>query len=74
MDEITRKVRCEIFQFYLRECRPPTNDELAKVSGVDLVEIPPILRKLEDMHHIVLYKHDSCSPTPIAMAHPFSHL
>lgn len=74
MDDITRKVRYEIFQFYQRECRPPTIDELAKVSGLNSSEIPPLLRKLEDMHHIVLYKHGSCSPTPIAMAHPFSHL
>lgn len=74
MDDTTRKARYELFQFYLRECRPPTVDELAKASGLDSSEVPSILKKLEDAHHIVLYKHESCSPTPIAMAHPFSHL
>ncbi|KAJ5359402.1 uncharacterized protein N7496_011815 [Penicillium cataractarum] len=74
MDDITRNVRYHLFQFYLRECRPPTVDELAQESGLQSSEIPPILQQLEDSHHIVLYKHESCAPTPIAMAHPFSHL
>ncbi|KAL2862220.1 alkylmercury lyase family protein [Aspergillus lucknowensis] len=73
MDNTTRNVRHQLFQFYLRECRPPTTDELAKASGMNVSEIPAILKKLEDLHHIVLYKHE-CAPTPIAMAHPFSHL
>ncbi|KAJ5787188.1 hypothetical protein N7457_002178 [Penicillium paradoxum] len=74
MDDITRNVRYELFQFYLRECRPPTNDELAKASGIDAAEVSLILQKLEDAHHIICYRHKSCSPTSIAMAHPFSHL
>ncbi|OQE34795.1 hypothetical protein PENCOP_c015G05373 [Penicillium coprophilum] len=74
MDDTTRNVRYELFQFYLRECRPPTVDELAKASSLPCVEIPPVLQQLEDSHHIVLYKHQSCAPTPVAMAHPFSHL
>lgn len=74
MDDTARDVRYELFQFYLKECRPPTVDELAKASGLAASEIPPVLRQLEDAHHIVLYKHEWCAPTPIAMAHPFSHL
>ncbi|KAK9321099.1 hypothetical protein V1517DRAFT_184841 [Lipomyces orientalis] len=74
MDDKARKVRYEIFNFYLKECRPPTVNELAEVSGLASTEVFSILRQLEELHHIVLYKHDSCSPTPIAMAHPFSHL
>ena len=74
MDDKTRQVRYEIFNFYLKQCRPPTTDELAQVSGLDSADILPVLRQLEDLHHMVLYKHESCSPSPIAMAHPFSHL
>lgn len=74
MDDITRKVRHDIFTFYLRECRPPTLDELATESGFASTEVSPILNRLEDLHHIVLYKYEACSPSPIAMAYPFSHL
>lgn len=74
MKEVTRKVRYELFQFYLQECCPPTEDELAKLPGLGSCEIPSILRKLEEEHRIVLYKHESCAPTPMAMAHPFPHL
>ncbi|OAL70165.1 hypothetical protein A7D00_5696 [Trichophyton violaceum] len=74
MKEVTRKVRYELFQFYLQECCPPTEDELAKLSGLGSCEIPSILRKPEEEHRIVLYTHESCAPTPMAMAHPFPHL
>ncbi|EZG14445.1 hypothetical protein H107_06412 [Trichophyton rubrum CBS 202.88] len=74
MKEVTRKVRYELFQFYLQECCPPTEDELAKLSGLGSCEIPSILRKPEEEHRIVLYKHESCAPTPMAMAHLFPHL
>jgi DNA-binding MarR family transcriptional regulator len=74
MDEQARQVRHLLFQFYLNECRPPTVMELADQSGLMTSEVQYILDKLEQMHHIVQYKHNGRSPTPIAMAHPFSHL
>ncbi|KAF5858673.1 hypothetical protein ETB97_003888 [Aspergillus alliaceus] len=74
MDKTTRNVRHQLFQFYLKECRPPTVIELATECGLNTTEIHQILDRLEELHHIVQYKHQSRSPTPIAMAHPFSHL
>lgn len=74
MDDKARKVRHQLFQFYMKECRPPMVNELAAESGLDASDIHQILDQLEEMHHIVQYKHESLSPTPIAMAHPFSHL
>ena len=74
MDKKARQVRHKLFQFYLKECRPPTVMELAILCSLSTAEIQQILDQLEDLHHIVQYKHDGRSPTPIAMAHPFSHL
>ncbi|OOF93323.1 hypothetical protein ASPCADRAFT_407523 [Aspergillus carbonarius ITEM 5010] len=74
MDKKARQVRHKLFQFYLKECRPPTVMELAILCILSTAEIQQILDQLEDLHHIVQYKHDGRSPTPIAMAHPFSHL
>ncbi|KAA8651305.1 uncharacterized protein ATNIH1004_000186 [Aspergillus tanneri] len=74
MNDKARKVRHQLLQFYMKECRPPTVDELAAESGLNASDIHQILDQLEELHHIVKYKHESRSPTPIAMAHPFSHL
>ncbi|KAJ5109722.1 hypothetical protein N7532_002367 [Penicillium argentinense] len=46
MGGITRNVRNEPFQFYHRECRLPTVDELAKASSLPSPEISLILQKL----------------------------
>ncbi|KAE8154521.1 hypothetical protein BDV25DRAFT_126412 [Aspergillus avenaceus] len=74
MDETVRNVRYQLFQFYLKECRPPTLMELATKCGLSTSKTSQILDQLEELHHIVQYKHNSRAPTPIAMAHPFSHL
>jgi hypothetical protein len=74
MDDSLRSLRHAIFTSYLDTCRPPTVDELASITGRTAVEINDGLKKLEELHHIVLHGEGVCSPTPIAMAHPFSHL
>jgi hypothetical protein len=68
MDESTRCVRYQIFQFLLDECRPPTTKELAKNTGFPKHEIAGILLQLEKLHHIKLYDDIVPSLTPIAMA------
>lgn len=74
MDPTDRKVRFEIFSFFLQECRPPTIPELVACTALTEASVAQSLRNLQDLHHITLYDDGVPSPTPIAMAHPFSHL
>lgn len=74
MDEQTRNVRHIIFSFYLKYCRPPGISDIASAAGLSTSQTADALQQLESMHHIVLYKNAVPSPTPIAMAHPFSHM
>ncbi|KAK2746979.1 hypothetical protein FQN57_002551 [Myotisia sp. PD_48] len=74
MDSITRSVRHALFTFWLEHCRPPTVDELASASCKDAAVTRKALTDLQDKHHIVLYDDHLCTPSPVAMAHPFSHL
>ncbi|KAK0660336.1 hypothetical protein DIS24_g3437 [Lasiodiplodia hormozganensis] len=74
MTDCARSVRHFIFTFYLEHCRPPTTQEIATAGSFSADQVTDALRELETSHHIVLYKDGVPSPTPIAMAHPFSHL
>ncbi|KAI1907481.1 hypothetical protein LOZ61_006116 [Ophidiomyces ophidiicola] len=74
MDAPLRRLRQLLFGFYLDQCRPPTVAELASGSGHSVSETKELLKQLENSHHIVLYDEELCTLTPIAMAHPFSHL
>src|ERR1700761_8203618 len=58
----------------LEECRPATLEELSQMSPTSSNETLALLRKHEELHHMVLYQDGSVSPTPIAMMHLFSHL
>lgn len=74
MDDSTNRLRYEIINFFLRECRPPTTQELTdKVSGSEY-DVVRGLQNLEELHHLKLYDAGVASPSPISMAHPFSHL
>jgi hypothetical protein len=74
MDEHTRHVRYQIFKFCLEHCHPPSAEELAYLTGLPADIIPGILRVLEQEKHLVLYRENVPSRTPIAMVHPFAHL
>lgn len=74
MNDTQRKLRYEVMKFLLRECRPPTVQDLVSQGFEDEVSVTTGLEKLRDLHHLALYEPGTPSPTPIAMAHPFSHL
>ena len=74
MDEHTSNVRYHIFKFCLDHCHPPSVRELALLTGQPVDKIPEILRVLEQEKHLMLYKENVPSQTPIAMVHPFAHL
>ncbi|KAM5386615.1 hypothetical protein ACJZ2D_000578 [Fusarium nematophilum] len=74
MDELARRVRHQVFAFYLDRCRPPTIPEIATAAAVTEEQANDALRQLEETHHVVLHKRGVCTPTPISMAHPFSHI
>ncbi|KAK2729086.1 hypothetical protein CKAH01_10525 [Colletotrichum kahawae] len=74
MDEVTRKVRYRIFEYYLENCRPPTTQDVAKSVGISEEQARVSFQQLDTAHHVVLHKHGVHTPTPICMAHPFSHL
>jgi len=74
MDEQIRNVRRFIFSFYLRQSRPPGINDIASGTGLSTTLVANALQQLESQHHVVLYKDAVPSPTPIAMAHPFSHM
>jgi hypothetical protein len=48
--------------------------ELADSTDHSTPEVMDLLKRLEDLHHLTLYKEIVPSPTPISMVHPFSHL
>lgn len=74
MDSFERKLRYQVFQFYLENCRPPTIQELSTLLSLPTADVNRGLQRLRDLHHVKLYDEGVPSPTPIAMAHPFSHL
>ncbi|KAJ6443516.1 AIF-like mitochondrial oxidoreductase (Nfrl) [Purpureocillium lavendulum] len=78
MDDFDRQLRFDVINFWLDQCRPPTVAELASQGGGegdrDETSVRRGLARLEQLHHLTLYGADVPSPTPIAMAHPFSHL
>ncbi len=74
MDQSDRQLRFEVINFWLDNCRPPTAQDLASKSGRDEADVRRGLKRLEELHHLKLYGDEAPSPTPIAMAHPFSHL
>lgn len=74
MDEHPSNVRYHIFKFCLEHCHPPSIGELTILTGQPVDKIPEILRVLEQEKHLVLYKENVPSQTPIAMVHPFAHL
>ena len=74
MELSDRKLRYEVFTYFLEMCRSPTIAELVDRLTLTEAEVKQGLEKLEDLHHLVLYQDGVPSPTPIHMAHPFSHL
>ncbi|KAK6356704.1 hypothetical protein TWF718_001046 [Orbilia javanica] len=74
MNHQVRTIRCFIFKFYLEHCHPPTVDDIVEATSISAEDVSEALLQLEENHHIVLYKFGVPSTTPIAMAHPFSHL
>ena len=74
MDQSDRQLRFEVINFWLDNCRPPTTQDLASKGGRDEADVRRGLKRLEELHHLKLYGDEVPSPTPIAMAHPFSHL
>ena len=74
MDASDRKVRYGVFGFFLENCRPPTTTELAAQTGLSPSRVSQSLKTLQRLHHLSLYDDHVPSLTPIAMAHPFSHL
>ncbi|KAF0320331.1 hypothetical protein GQ607_012427 [Colletotrichum asianum] len=74
MDEVTREVRCRIFEYYLANCRPPTTQDIAESVGISEEQARVSFQQLDAAHHVVLHKPGVHTPTPICMAHPFSHL
>ena len=74
MELSDKKLRYEVFTYFLEKCRPPTVTELVNRLTLTEAEVRQGLKSLEDLHHLVLYQDDVPSPTPIHMAHPFSHL
>lgn len=74
MDEETRNLRFKVFEYLLDQCRPPTVDELASRCACTASDVQSMLKRLQELHHLKLYDDKVPSPTPIAMAHPFSHL
>ena len=74
MDEIDKRLRYEVINFHLNECRPPTVQELVDKTSYDEYVVTEGLKRLADQHHLKLYDEGVPSVTPISMAHPFSHL
>ena len=74
MELSDRKLRYEVFTYLLEKARPPTVTDLVDRLTLTEAEVRQGLRRLEDLHHLILYQDDVPSPTPIHMAHPFSHL
>ncbi|KAK5993818.1 hypothetical protein PT974_07255 [Cladobotryum mycophilum] len=74
MDARTRDIRIFVINHYLQTCRPPTVAEIAKETSSSPEEVNTGLEKLEALQHFTLYKKNVPALSPIAMAHPFSHL
>lgn len=74
MDSFERKLRFQVFQFFLDNCRPPTVQDLSSKLSIPNEDVSRGLKRLRDLHHVKLYADGVPSPAPIAMAHPFSRL